>query len=506
MARQKQSENGQAPAGAGVAASATRAGLRPLPLAPPRREQTGSDRLITLQPSASAPERGASRPRWWRDQRRRRVLGLADGLTAGALGISCAVVAGQAALAGLIAMPVGLLVAKLLGLYDADHRAIRHLTVDEAPSLAAWVGIVETTTLALIPGPGFGWGHLLVAVGGIGLALVMRGAARWAWRGLTPPERTLVVGRGTPAEAIARKIELFDDMHLELVRSEGPELHLMARNGESDEALDRALQGIDRVVLAWSESDPESIERLFDECKRLEVKLSVVSPYRGRVRPTLELSQVAELPILEYNTWDVPRSTMMLKRACDVAVSSVALVALAPVALLIALAVKLGDGGPVLFRQRRAGRGGKPFTMLKFRSMTVDAERRLRELVDLDRLPEPSFKLRSDPRITPVGRFLRRFSLDEIPQLWNVLRGEMSLVGPRPEEMPMVERYAPDQAVRLQLKPGITGPMQVCGRGELTFEERLAVEVDYVENVSVMRDLKLVALTVPTVLRGTGAF
>jgi lipopolysaccharide/colanic/teichoic acid biosynthesis glycosyltransferase len=236
------------------------------------------------------------------------------------------------------------------------------------------------------------------------------------------------------------------------------------------------------------------------------VKLSVISPFRGRARPTLRLSQVADLPILEYNTWDVPRSTRLLKRSADAVVAATALVVLAPLFLVIGAAIKLSDRGPVFFSQQRAGRGGRPFRMLKFRSMTVDAEEHLSRLIDLRELPEPVFKLRPDPRVTPVGRLLRRFSLDELPQLWNVLRGDMSLVGPRPEELLIVERYRPEHGVRLQLKPGMTGPMQVFGRAELSFEERLAVEIDYVENVSIGRDLALIMQTVPAVVRGTGAF
>ena len=179
--------------------------------------------------------------------------------------------------------------------------------------------------------------------------------------------------------------------------------------------------------------------------------------------------------MLEYNTGDVPRSTAALKRGFDVVVAGAMLLVLAPVLAAVALAIKLDDRGPVLFRQLRAGRNGKPFTIIKFRSMDVDAEEHLRHLVDLNALPAPIFKLRWDPRVTGVGRILRRFSLDELPQLINVIRGEMSLVGPRPEMVSITDRYKPEHRFRLAVKPGITGPMQVFGRGELTFDERLAV-------------------------------
>jgi lipopolysaccharide/colanic/teichoic acid biosynthesis glycosyltransferase len=138
--------------------------------------------------------------------------------------------------------------------------------------------------------------------------------------------------------------------------------------------------------------------------------------------------------------------------------------------------------------------------------MVRDAEQQLPNVAPLDRLPEPMFKLRGDPRVTKVGRALRRTSIDELPQLLNVLKGEMSFVGPRPEEMALVKRYAPEHQFRLAVKPGITGPMQVYGRGELGFDERLAVEREYIENFSIARDLRLLALTLAAVVRGGGAY
>jgi lipopolysaccharide/colanic/teichoic acid biosynthesis glycosyltransferase len=138
--------------------------------------------------------------------------------------------------------------------------------------------------------------------------------------------------------------------------------------------------------------------------------------------------------------------------------------------------------------------------------MNEDAEERLGELVDLDALDEPMFKLRDDPRVTRVGGFLRRFSIDELPQLWNVLRGDMSLVGPRPEVMEVVDRYRPEDYVRFAVRPGMTGPMQVFGRGALTFSERMAVEMDYIDNLSLSRDLRIIGQTIPAILRGTGAY
>ena len=179
---------------------------------------------------------------------------------------------------------------------------------------------------------------------------------------------------------------------------------------------------------------------------------------------------------------------------------------LSPLLALISLYILLDSGRPVLFRQRRAGKEGKPFTMLKFRTMVADAEKRLGELVDLEKLDEPAFKIQNDPRITRAGRLLRRTSLDELPQFFNVLAGDMSLVGPRPEEEAVVALYDERQRIRLAVKPGLTGPMQVYGRGDLTFEERLAMERDYLDNLSVTGDLAILLRTPRAIVRGDGAY
>ena len=481
-----------------------------LPLRGPRFRVDGGgvarDEGLPERAWSRSEARVGERRRWWRDRRRRRLLAAADAVVALLIGVVVAQLEANSVIWAPVAVPVGLVAAKLLGLYDADHRAIRHLTVDEIPTLTVWCAVIIMFGALISPGT--------VSFAELGLTLLplvvasalLRGAARLAWRATTPPESTLVVGAGEPAASIARKIELFADMHLKLERVEDPADHLEYRNGDEDQAMEHALSGIDRVVLAWSDADPLFIERLLGHCRRLEVKLSVISPFRGRARPSLQLSQVADLPVLEYNTWDVPRSTAALKRVVDLSLAGFALVVLAPVFAAIALAIKLDDRGPVLFRQRRAGKDQMPFTMLKFRSMCVDAEERLPGLVNLDDLESPMFKLFPDPRVTRVGALHRRFSLDELPQLFNVVRGDMSLVGPRPEEVLVADRYEPEHTFRLSVRPGITGPMQVFGRGELSFEERLAVEIDYLENLSITRDLALLVQTLPAVIRGTGAF
>ena len=202
----------------------------------------------------------------------------------------------------------------------------------------------------------------------------------------------------------------------------------------------------------------------------------------------VRLNHVADLPVVEYNTWDVSRSTLLLKRSLDVALSLAGLVLLAPLLLAAALAVRLDSRGPALFRQTRTGEGGRTFRMLKFRTMVAGAEAKLPELVALDRLEDPMFKLRDDPRVTRVGRLLRRTSIDELPAARERPARRHEPRRPAARADRAGRPLLPEHRFRLLVQPGLTGPMQVFGRGELTFEERLAVEREYIENLSLGRD------------------
>jgi exopolysaccharide biosynthesis polyprenyl glycosylphosphotransferase len=443
---------------------------------------------------------------WWRDALLRRILAVADASAGLLVALSLAVGPLGAPRAYWVALgsPVWIVLAKLHGLYDRDQRALRILTVDELPRICLWglTGTVGATMLISALNPASVTLSMIVAVWMVacGSAVLLRTAARSVWRLLAPPERTLIVGGGALAAAAVRKLLLFPEIHLQLVGEPAP-LDDVAE-------LRRTLRarGIDRIILASESIDEALIADLLSTCRGEKVKLSVVPPVRAMFGTAVQLDNVADMPFLQYNTWDVSRSTLLLKRTLDVSFSLVAIVLLLPVAALVALAIRLDTPGPIIFSQRRAGRGGRPFRMFKFRTMIVGAEDALPELVPFDELDEPVFKLRDDPRVTRAGRFFRRTSLDELPQLVNVLRGEMSLVGPRPEQIELVERYGPEERVRLAVKPGLTGPMQVSGRGELTLDERLAVEREYIENLALGRDLRILALTMPAVLGARGAF
>jgi len=199
------------------------------------------------------------------------------------------------------------------------------------------------------------------------------------------------------------------------------------------------------------------------------------------------------------------RLALRAKRVIDLVGSGLILLATAPVVAAAAVAIRLDSRGPVFFRQDRCGRDGRRFSMWKLRTMVVDAEKRRSELLDRNFMDGPVFKVAGDPRVTRVGRFLRRYSVDELPQLWNVLRGDMSLVGPRPPLPCEVEQYGSFERKRLSVRPGLTCEWQVSGRNQIGFEEWVRLDVDYIENWSLSRDVSLLVRTIPAVLRGDGA-
>ena len=460
----------------------------------------------TQSPAAASAPTLPARRRFSHDALRRRVLALADVtaviVAAGAFWAVGAPAEDAAAVA--LFAPGWLLVAKACGLYDRDHRSIRCLTIDELGRIVglalAGTAALATVILLLDVDELTASTQLRLWILVAASVFTFRVAARAIWRWVTPPERTLILGDGALADGTRRKLELFPDIHVEVVASR--------ESGRPEELLghDESLDGIDRIIVASPTLDERLLAEVIAVARARQLKLSVVPPIRGMLGTAVELSHVADMPFIEYHTWDASRTTLVGKRVLDLTVSFVALIVLSPLLVAIAVAIRAAGPGPVLFVQQRAGIGGRPFRMLKFRTMEDGADKRVGEFVDIGELEEPAFKLHDDPRMTTVGRLLRRTSLDELPQLVNVLRNEMSLVGPRPEQVEIVEQYTPEQRFRLLVKPGLTGPMQVYGRGALRFDERLAVERDYIENVSIGRDLHILALTIVPVLRRRGAY
>lgn len=195
-----------------------------------------------------------------------------------------------------------------------------------------------------------------------------------------------------------------------------------------------------------------------------------------------------------------------VKRVMDVIIAISGLIISLPVLGIIAVIIRIDSPGPVLIRQERVGKNGKSFQLLKFRSMFVGADKDIRKVLGVNPIKSSSLKIQDDPRVTHAGRVLRRWSIDEFPQFWNILCGDMSVVGPRPEETWIVELYNDEQLQRLTVKPGLTGPMQISGRGELDMDARLVLELNYINNFSIWNDIKILIKTIPVVISGKGAY
>jgi exopolysaccharide biosynthesis polyprenyl glycosylphosphotransferase len=449
----------------------------------------------------------------------RRLLAMGD--WAALIATLCAVTAGTSSTDvgtlfwAVLFSPSWILVVKLHGLYDNDHRRIRHSTLDELPSLvsASALGtLLLDGLLALSPvGPLSPASAIGVGVGTLLASFVVRGILRFLWHRLTGQALGIVVGPAKAVDMVARRVSTHPETRLALVgylsvASDETAAELPRLGSIADISRVARELAIERVVVTEQEMSEVAAERLIEECKAEGLALTFLPQHYGLLGPGIELNRLAELPVLDFRFSDPPRSTVAMKRVMDVVVSALLLTLMAPLLLGIAVWILIDDGRPVFFRQRRAGKEGVPFTMLKFRTMVTDAEQRLPELVDLESLDQPAFKIPDDPRVTRSGRILRRASIDELPQLFNVLRGEMALVGPRPEEESVVALYDERQRSRLAVKPGMTGPMQVYGRSDLTFEERLAMERDYLDNLSLLTDLAILLRTPRAMVRGEGAY
>ncbi len=265
------------------------------------------------------------------------------------------------------------------------------------------------------------------------------------------------------------------------------------------------------VIIATRELAREAALELATRCAQLGVDVLQVPFTWGLASPRLRFAEIGDLQLIHLSELSYPTLGQTYKRVFDVVVVSVLLVLLAPVFLITAIAIKLDSPGPVLYAAPRVGTGGRAFQFLKFRSMVVDADRLKEKLRDRNETDGPLFKIRNDPRITRVGRFIRKYSIDELPQLWNVLRGDMNLVGPRPLPVKDLEGIEADPEtaywfdLRHQVPPGITGLWQVMGRSDLGFKDMVQYDIHYVQNWSPWLDLKILLLTVPAVLKGRGA-
>lgn len=305
----------------------------------------------------------------------------------------------------------------------------------------------------------------------------------------------VVVGKGRAAHDFARKIEEH--------RAWGFELFGVFQQKEVRPLLERG--GIDEVIVVAENEALAEFTDTFLLCEELGVTARVVVNFFPHSIARTELHQFGGVPLLSFSTTPTNDVLLFVRRTMDIVIACLAGIPALIVVGISALLIKLTSAGPVFFKQERCGLHGRLFTMYKLRSMVDNAEQARYELETLNEMDGPVFKSSRDPRITPVGRFLRRFSIDEFPQLYNVLRGDMSLVGPRPPLPAEVARYERWQRRRLSMKPGLTCLWQISGRNEVSFQDWMKLDLTYIDNWSLLLDLKILLKTVPVVLLGRGA-
>jgi exopolysaccharide biosynthesis polyprenyl glycosylphosphotransferase len=326
--------------------------------------------------------------------------------------------------------------------------------------------------------------------------------------------RTLIVGAGEVGRTIMRNIVAQPGLGYQVVGfvDDNPEkghkdIGRFKGLGNIDNLL-RIVQeeSIDEVIITLPWMYHRKIISIMAQCERKGVRARLVPDLFEMSLSRMDVDDLGGVPMIGIKKISITGWKLATKRAIDFTIALVGLIVSLPLVLLIALAVKLDSPGPVLFRQIRVGKGGRHFILYKFRSMSEGAEEEQQKLTDLNEAEGPIFKIRHDPRCTGVGRFLRRTSLDELPQLYNVLRGEMSLVGPRPPLPTEVENYEEWHKRRLDVSPGMTGLWQVRGRSELTFDEMVLLDIYYIENWSAALDTEIFLRTIPRVIFGEGAY
>ncbi len=325
----------------------------------------------------------------------------------------------------------------------------------------------------------------------------------------------LIVGSGSRAHEMATLIEESGGMGLRLVGFVDPNTEgsiLGDKFGRYEvfplSAVKQVLQSrvIDEVVFAVSMQELARLEPLMQHCANVGVNTRVQLEFLPTAYSRIYLENFRDVQLLSLSSAPESELLLFLKRVLDVAVSVGSLVLLFPLMLAIAAAIRITSPGDVLFRQTRCGLGGRHFTLYKFRSMVNNAEQLRAELHQLNELDGPAFKISEDPRITPVGRLLRRFSIDELPQLWNILRGDMSFVGPRPAIPEEVEKYEPWQSRRLRMRPGLTCIWVIEGRSNIEFHRWIQLDLAYIDNWSLWLDCKIFFRTIPIVISGRGAY
>jgi exopolysaccharide biosynthesis polyprenyl glycosylphosphotransferase len=418
-----------------------------------------------------------------------------------------------------LSLPIWVVAAKLYGLYDKDEERTDHSTADDFTGLFHLVTVCTFLLYAVSHltrwfNPQFSKLFLFWLLAIIGTATFRAMARAYCRRQINYLQNTIIVGAGDVGQTVARKLLKHPEYGINLVgfvdanpreRMEG--LHHLTLLGDFDDLPTLVpLLDVERVIYAFSNEAHEDSLQMIRKLNELEVQVDIVPRFFEVISPGTDVHTVEGLPMWGLPRPKLPSSSKLIKRAVDVAGSSVALVTLAPLMALIAVAIKCDSRGPVFFRQVRMGAGNHTFNIWKFRTMALGADARKHEFAHLNKHLLPGgdprmFKIDEDPRVTRFGQLLRRLSLDELPQLLNVLRGEMSLVGPRPLILDE-HRYVDDwRSRRLDLKPGITGLWQVLGRDGIGFDEMVKLDYLYVTSWSLGGDCRIMLRTLPRVVR-----
>jgi exopolysaccharide biosynthesis polyprenyl glycosylphosphotransferase len=483
---------------------------------PPEHHVPGPDALF--DPASSVAEGDSDRVVLRRDMLFRRALGLSDVLAAtAALFIATAAVGSDQVrlLPALLLIPIVLIVNKAIGLYDRDEHLLRKTTLDEAPAImhvAVLFALGFWLAQDVFLNGSLGRDQVLsLALGCFVLIGLGRVIARAAVLTVTPVERCIVLGGSAAAARISEKLQSAPSVKAVAVGRVG--LHVDDNHGAAEplpylgdvNGLWRILaeQDVERVIIAPDDSDADQMLRSIRLVKALGVKVSVLPRLLEVVGSSSTFDDIDGITLLGVRRYGMTKSSERLKRCLDFVGAALGLLALAPLITMLAIAIKLDSRGPVFFRQPRIGRKGKTFQIVKFRSMVTNAEALKRQLHDRNET-HGLFKIEDDPRITRVGRYIRRRSLDELPQLINVLKGDMSLVGPRPlvpDEDAKIEGW---QRRRLVLRPGMTGLWQIFGSSRIPMHEMVKIDYMYGANWSIWLDAKILFRTVPYVISRRG--
>ena len=443
---------------------------------------------------------------WRRESLHRRMLGMFDvaGATLALLVILVLTSNTTAALCTLACTPLLVVLFKMAGLYDRDELRLVHSTLDEVPAVLEFTGLFALcgTILHSIVAPGALSGPEIAGLwlGTTTAILAGRTTARSLAGRLAPSERCLLIGDEELAERVRER--LGSSAARATVVASLPLTRDIIDTLDSPRSLRLLVSDlrVHRIILAPTTTDMSDVAEMIRVAKAVGVRVSVLPRMFEAVGAAVEFDDVDGLTMLGVRRFGLVRSSHLLKRAFDIGAGSIALLLVAPVMAAIAVAIRLDSQGPIFFRQPRVGRDGRHFRIFKYRSMVTDADDQKDRLRELNEAGVGLFKITHDPRVTRVGAFLRRTSLDELPQLFNVMRGEMSLVGPRPLVIDEDAMVVGLDRSRLHLTPGMTGPWQVLGT-RVPMQEMVAIDYLYVSNWSLWLDLKLLLRTVRHVLR-----